>query len=71
MLRSPRSSACKHASALGLSNRSVWRILHDLHFHPNKMVTVQDLPEREFKSRRNAYEVLLEVIPEDTFGFLV
>ncbi|KAF2905997.1 hypothetical protein ILUMI_00179 [Ignelater luminosus] len=38
MLRSPRRSARKHASALRLSDRSVRRILRDdLHFHPYKM----------------------------------
>ena len=44
MLRSPRRSVRKHASALGLSDRSVRRIIHDdLHFHPYKMATVQGL----------------------------
>ena len=62
MLRSPRRSARKHASALGLSDRSLRRILHeDLHFHPYKMAIVQELYERDFNSRRNACEVLLEV----------
>ena len=66
MLRSPRRSARKHASALGLTDRSVSRILHeDLHFHPYKMAIVQELYERDFNSWRNACEVLLEVVPED------
>lgn len=35
ILQSPQRSARKHASALGLSDRSVRRILHgDLHYHP-------------------------------------
>ena len=39
----PRCSARKHASALGLSDRSVRRILHDdLHCHPYKMAIVQE-----------------------------
>ncbi|KAF2885089.1 hypothetical protein ILUMI_21092 [Ignelater luminosus] len=47
MLRSPRRSARKHASALRLSDRSVRRILRDdLHFHPYKMAIVQELSER-------------------------
>lgn len=72
MLRSPQRSARKHASALGLSDRSVRRILHDdLHFHPYKMAIVQELFERDFNSRRNACEVLLEVVPEDAIVFLV
>ncbi|KAF2878670.1 hypothetical protein ILUMI_27507 [Ignelater luminosus] len=46
MLRSPRRSARKHASALRLSDRSVRRILRDdLHFHPYKMAIVQELSE--------------------------
>lgn len=70
MLRSPRRSARKHASALGLSDRSVRRILHDdLHFHPYKMSIVHELSERDFNSRRNACEVLLEVVPEDAIVF--
>jgi len=70
MLRSPRRSARKHASALGLSNRSVRRILHnDLHFHPYKMAIVHELSERDFNSRMNACEVLLEVVPEDAIVF--
>ena len=47
MLRSPRRSARKHASALGLSDRSVRRILHeDLHFHPYKMAIAQESQNR-------------------------
>ncbi|KAF2882132.1 hypothetical protein ILUMI_24054 [Ignelater luminosus] len=52
MLRSPRRSARKHASALRLSDRSVRRILRDdLHFHPYKMAIVQELSERDIKLR--------------------
>ena len=70
VLRSPRRSARKHASALGLSNRSVRRIIHDdLHFHPYKMAIVQELSERDFNSRRDACEVLLEVVPKDAIVF--
>ena len=70
VLRSPRRSARKHASALELSDRSVRRILHyDLHFHPYKMAIVQELSERDFNSRRNACEVLLEVVPENAIVF--
>lgn len=70
ILRSPRRSARKHASALGLSNRSLRRILHDdLHYHPYKMAIVQELSERDFNSRRNACEVLLEIVTEDATVF--
>ena len=70
MLRSPWCSAREHASALGLYDRSVRRILHEyLHFHPYKMAIVQELYERDFNSRRNSGEVLLEVVPEDAIVF--
>lgn len=70
MLRSPRRSARKHASALGISDRSLRRILHnDLHFHPYKLATAQELSERDFDSRRNACVALLENVPEDAIVF--
>ena len=70
ILRSPQRSARKHASALGLSDRSVRRILHDdLHFHPYKMAIAHELSQRDFNSRRNACEVILEVVPEDAIVF--
>jgi len=48
ILQSPRRFARKHASPIGLSNRSVWRILHDdLHYHPYKMAIVQEISERK------------------------
>ncbi|KAG8329111.1 WD domain repeat-containing protein 55 [Homalodisca vitripennis] len=56
MLRSPQRSARKHASVLGLSNRSVRKILHeDLHFHPYKMAIVQELSECDYNNRRNRF----------------
>ena len=70
MLRSPRRCAGKDASALGLSDSSVRRILHDdLQFYPYTMSIVQELSERDFNSRRNACEVLLEVVTEDAIFF--
>ena len=48
ILQTPRHFARKYASALGLSDRSVRRILHDdFHCHPYKMAIVQELSERE------------------------
>ena len=48
ILQSPRRYACKHASTLGLSDRSVRRIRHnDPHCHPYKMAIVQELSECE------------------------
>ncbi|KAK5646289.1 hypothetical protein RI129_004753 [Pyrocoelia pectoralis] len=41
--QSPQRSARKHAAALGLSSRSVRRILHDdLHLHPYKLAIGQN-----------------------------
>lgn len=63
ILKSPRRSALKYASALRIYDRSVRRIIHDLHYHPYKLVVVQEL-SGDFNSR-NACEVLLENVPED------
>ncbi|PNF23302.1 hypothetical protein B7P43_G17108 [Cryptotermes secundus] len=69
-LRSPRHSARKHAAALGMSDCSVRRILHDdLHFHPYKLAVVQELTERDFAARQHACEVFLETLPDDALVF--
>jgi len=48
ILQSPRRSARKHASALGLCNSSVRRLFHDdLHCYPYKIAIVPELSERE------------------------
>jgi len=45
---SPRRSACKHAQALRVSDRTVWRILHsDLSLHPYKLQAVHALSNRD------------------------
>ena len=47
--RSPRRSARRHASELGLNRESVRRILHtDVRFHPYKMQVVQQLNVRDY-----------------------
>jgi len=70
VLQSPRRSACKHASALGISNRSVRRILHqDLHFHPYKMVVVQELTQQDWINRVQACQHLIERLPDDAVVF--
>ena len=70
LAKSPRCSARKHASALALSDRSLRRILHeDLHYHPYKMAIMHELSERDFTSRRNSCEALLENIPEDAIVY--
>ena len=69
-LRSPRRSARRHAAALGMSDRTVRRILHqDLNFHPYKMAVAQELGERDFHARRNACEALRENLPQDALVF--
>ena len=69
ILRSPRRSARKHASALGLSARSVRRILHEeLKFHPYKLVVAQELIPRDFDAREAACRALLD-LPDDTLVF--
>ena len=48
LIRSPRRSAVRHALALGMSPRSLQRIIHDdLKFHPYKIQIVQQLNERD------------------------
>jgi hypothetical protein len=50
--QSPSRPARKHAAALGLSDRSLRRILHtDLKMHPYKMVFAQELNERDYERR--------------------
>ena len=62
--QSPKRSALKHAAALGLSDRSVRRILHrNLHMHPYKMMVTQELSERDFETRKAACEDILQNIP--------
>ena len=69
VLRSPRRSARIHASALGLSARSVRRILHEqLNFHFYKLAMVQELNPRDFFARENACETLLGLL-DDTLVF--
>lgn len=70
VLRSPRRSARKHALALGISDRTVRRILHqDLQFHPYKLALVQKLHEPDFGARQNACEALHENLPDDAVVF--
>nr|ADD24484.1 Transposable element Tc3 transposase [Lepeophtheirus salmonis] len=70
ILEFPGRSARQHASALGLSDRSVRQILKDdLHCHPYTMAIAQELSEHDFSSRRNACEALLENVPEDALVY--
>jgi len=47
--RSPRRSAVQHAATLGITPRSVRRILHNnLHYHPYKIQIIQALNTHAF-----------------------
>jgi hypothetical protein len=51
----PKRSARRHSVALSMSSRSLRRLglLHsNLHYHPYKIQTVQQLSDRDFTSRR-------------------
>jgi hypothetical protein len=55
-----------HSATLGLSNRTVKRILHDdLHHHPYKIQVVQALNENYYVSRRCFCEQFLALINEN------
>ncbi|XP_042856772.1 uncharacterized protein LOC122243317 isoform X2 [Penaeus japonicus] len=54
IIQSPGRSARSHAVALGISSRSLRRILHmDLNFHPNKEMMAQELNEADTANRQN------------------
>ena len=62
-MQSPRRLVRKHAVALGMSNTSVRRILHqDLKFHPYKMMVAQELTERDWESRRELCANILQTV---------
>jgi phosphotransacetylase len=61
--QSPKHSARKHATALGISSRSL-RILHaDLKLHPYKIMLAQELSERDQANRRAVSAKILEQVP--------
>jgi hypothetical protein len=65
-ITAPRRSAIKYALALGISDRSVRRILlTDLKYHPYKMMIVQELRECDWLSRQASCEAILENVPAD------
>jgi hypothetical protein len=62
--QSPKRSARKHAMALGISSRSLRRILHtDLKLHPYKIMLAQELIERDQANRRAISAEILEQVP--------
>jgi hypothetical protein len=63
---SPRHLTVCHARALRISDRSVRRILHlDLHFHPYKIMLVQELQQNDFVRRCRFTERMLELVTDD------
>jgi len=66
IVKSPRRSVRKHSAAIGLSDRSVRRILHnDLNFDTYKIANVQELNDRDMTKRRKSSEQLLEMLNDD------
>ena len=66
VIESPRPSTRRRASILGLSRRSLRRILHgELNFHPHKIMLVQKLLPSDFVQRRLFCERMLEIIASD------
>ena len=62
-MNSPRRSVRRHSTAIGLSDRSVRRILHkDLNFQPYKIDTVKELSDRDMANRRISSEQLLKIM---------
>lgn len=50
-IRSPKKSARSRAAALGMSDKTVRRILHSMKFHPYKIANVQELSENDRRLR--------------------
>jgi hypothetical protein len=58
-----RRSARRHSVALGISDRSVRRILHlDLNSNPYKMVTLQELSDRDMANRSTVAERVIGIL---------
>ena len=56
----------KHAAALQYTGHTMGRILHqDQHFHPYKMVIVQELYEHDWQNRLRACENMMEMLAND------
>lgn len=68
--RSPRRSLRKHAGALGISRRSLQRIVKGhLHLHPYKMVVAQELKPLDYEERQRSSENILAALPPDSVVF--
>ena len=64
--RSPRRSARRHSTELGISQSTMQRILHeDLIFQPYKIMTVQQLKPREYQQRLSFCQTMLDMFEEN------
>ena len=62
--QSPRLSARKHAAALGISDRTVRRILHaNLRMNPYKMIVAQKSSVTDWETHRTLSEDILQHVP--------
>jgi len=65
-VKSRRHSVRRHSTAIGISGRSMQRILHkDLNFHPYKIVIIQELNDRNMANHRISSEQLLKIRNDD------
>jgi Asp-tRNA(Asn)/Glu-tRNA(Gln) amidotransferase B subunit len=65
-IRSPRHSARRYSVALGISDHSMRRILHnDPNFHLYKMVVVQELSDRDMANHSKVVEHLIKNLSDD------
>ncbi|PNF23437.1 hypothetical protein B7P43_G10587 [Cryptotermes secundus] len=64
--RSPRRSALRHATSVGLSEASVRRILHkDLHFYPYKIQITHALQEHGYENKDDFCQTFLQLINQN------
>ena len=65
-MKSRRHSVRRHSTAIGISGRSMQRILHkDLNFHLYKIATVQELNNHNMANRRISSQQLLKMLNDD------
>lgn len=66
VLTSPHRPARRQAATLGISDRTVRRILHqDLHFHPYKIAIVQKLKPQDYAHRQTFSEQMIDLMDDD------
>ena len=64
--RSPRRSARRHSTEMGISQSTMQRILHkDLAFQPYKIVTVQQLNPRDYQQRLSFCQTMLDMFEKN------